>query len=82
MPESQDTAGAEVRLVFRPLADTVPWPHRVRRLLKFALRFCNLRCVRLENLPPQPADAVPGSAPGASGTVETANPSPSTPDPV
>jgi hypothetical protein len=41
----------EVVLRFRPLADPVPWPHRVRQLLKYALRACNLRCVRVEGLP-------------------------------
>lgn len=46
-----DTADNEVRLVFRPLRDSVPWPNRVRHLLKFALRALKLRCVRVEGLP-------------------------------
>lgn len=50
----------EVVLHFRPLADNVPWPHRVRRLLKYALRVCNLRCERIVNLP---KDGSPASDP-------------------
>ena len=45
------TEDDEVHLVFRPLRDAVPWPSRVRRLLKYALRSCNLRCVKVERLP-------------------------------
>jgi hypothetical protein len=41
----------EIILRFRPLRDSVPWPHRVRRLLKVALRAFNLRCTRIEQLP-------------------------------
>jgi hypothetical protein len=41
----------EIILRFRPLRDSVPWPHRVRRLLKYALRACNLRCEGIEHLP-------------------------------
>jgi hypothetical protein len=50
--------GEKVRLVFRPLRDAVPWPARVRRLLKYALRACNLRCTCIEELP---ADGAPRS---------------------
>lgn len=41
----------EVVLRFRPLRDAVPLANRVRFLLKYALRTCNLRCVRVEGLP-------------------------------
>jgi hypothetical protein len=41
----------QVRLIFRPLRDSVPWPSRVRRLLRYALRACKLRCERVEGLP-------------------------------
>lgn len=41
----------EVVLRFRPLRDSMPWPQRVRRLLKYALRACKLRCERVEGLP-------------------------------
>lgn len=41
----------EIRLILRPLADSVPWPNRVRMLLKIALRAFRLRCVRVEELP-------------------------------
>lgn len=41
----------EVVLRFRPLRDNVAWPARVRRLLKYALRACRLRCIRVEGLP-------------------------------
>jgi hypothetical protein len=42
---------SEIRLVFQPLRDAVPWSNRVRRLLKYALRACGLKCVRVEELP-------------------------------
>lgn len=41
----------EVRLILRPLPGGVAWPHRVRMLLKYALRVCGMRCVRVEQLP-------------------------------
>ena len=41
----------EVVLRFYPLRDSVPWPNRVRLPLKYALRACNLRCVRVKGLP-------------------------------
>lgn len=41
----------EIRLVFRPLASTTPWPSRVRMLLKVALRAFRLRCEKVEMLP-------------------------------
>ncbi|MHB1422132.1 MAG: hypothetical protein ACYC3I_02825 [Gemmataceae bacterium] len=49
---SAEQQNDEVVLRFRPLRDAVAWPHRVRRLLKYALRVCNLRCIRVEGLPP------------------------------
>ena len=41
----------EVVLRFRSLPDSVPWPERVRQLLKYALRACRLRCIKVEGLP-------------------------------
>jgi hypothetical protein len=57
----------EVHIVLVPLADSVPWPHRVRRLLKFALRTCRLRCVLAEKLPDGHR-----SSQGTAGRVEQA----------
>jgi hypothetical protein len=60
-------------------------PHGGRlmaRVLKSLWRAWGIRCTAVVEAPPQPGVAVPGSAPAASGTVETANPSSSTTDPV
>ena len=41
----------EIRLVFRPLPDAMPWPSRLRMLLKIALRVFRLKRERIEMLP-------------------------------
>jgi hypothetical protein len=38
-----------ITLTLKPLRDTQPLTSRLRRLLKFALRSCGLRCVAIRN---------------------------------
>jgi hypothetical protein len=64
--------GIHITLV--PLADAVAWPVRVRRLLKYALRVCRLRCVLAEQLLDGPANAQ-----GAAGRIEQGNGTPGPP---
>jgi hypothetical protein len=42
---------SDIRLTFRPLADDVPVPVRLRRLLKTALRQLRLKCTKVEDVP-------------------------------
>jgi hypothetical protein len=48
--------GPRYRLTIEPARSNVPVPQRLRALLKYALRACNLRCLAVEELPPAPAD--------------------------
>jgi hypothetical protein len=53
------------RLTLRPLPDAVPVEHRLRRLLKWALRAGRLRCLTVEALPEgHPPAAAPPDSPG------------------
>jgi hypothetical protein len=60
-------AWQRVALVFRPLPDDVPAGVRFRRLLRFALRTCKLRCIRLEELTDGPRDNEPVATAQSSG---------------
>ena len=51
MRDSIDAADGETFvIVVRPEGDGPPAIHRVRRLLKIALRACRLRCVGVESV--------------------------------
>jgi hypothetical protein len=53
-------------LEFVPMPSGIPPAVRLKRLLKLALRACELRCVRHEELPSEPgAPLVPESPPDA-----------------
>jgi len=43
--------GRRIALVLDELDDGVPWPIRLRALLKFALRFCRLKAVEVREAP-------------------------------
>ena len=57
----------EVHLVFRPLPGSPLWPHRVRSLLKIALRVFRLCCVRVDGLPSDEEKAEAGAQKRTSG---------------
>lgn len=40
----------DIRIVLRPLADGVPVPMRLKRLLKYALRLLGFRCLHVEEV--------------------------------
>jgi hypothetical protein len=39
---------AKITITFRPLSSAVPAAPRLKRLLKFALRACSMRCLTLK----------------------------------
>jgi hypothetical protein len=47
--------GPHYRLTLEPARSNVPIAQRLRALLKYVLRACNLRCLVVEELPPEPA---------------------------
>jgi hypothetical protein len=62
-------------VTFRPLPGASPAPHRLRQLLKHALRALRLKAVKVELVPPAggqeaPAAAEAGSKPGNGGRGE------------
>jgi hypothetical protein len=64
-----ETTRPVFRVEFEALASDVPAHVRLRRLLKFALRGCGLRCVRAEE---GGAAADQGTIPGGQGTGQGA----------
>ena len=51
------TDPAEYRLTFKAQSSDVPPEVRLRRLLKYALRVCGLKCVSVEDVPASPGPA-------------------------
>jgi len=50
MTTPADNSGDTVRIVFIGLRDDVPFAHRLRRVLKYALRAARLRALRVEDV--------------------------------
>jgi hypothetical protein len=55
-------------LVLRPLASAYPPAVRVRHLLKFALRSCDLKCIKAVEIAPPAAQDGPGDATDRGGS--------------
>jgi hypothetical protein len=49
----------DYRLILRPQPSPTPVAVRLRRLLKYALRVVGLKCLRVEEIAPQPEQTEP-----------------------
>ena len=61
--------GQELRLTLRVQPADVPWPNRVRSLLKFAGRALGLKCLRVEDMTPTASQTLSGDTATADGSA-------------